>query len=52
VIVQGATGEIQIDEATGRTVAAAEPLARTMALAASNAEIEAARLAAAFNGQG
>jgi large repetitive protein len=52
VIVQGATGEIQLDDAVGKKVGAAEPLAKTIALAANSADDEAARLAAVFNGQG
>ena len=51
VVIQGATGEIQIDEkvAAQRTSDAA-PLNKMMALARSKATTEAARLAAAFHG--
>jgi VCBS repeat-containing protein len=52
VLIQGATGEIQLDEALGKKLSTAEPLSKTMALAASSVADEAARLAAAFNGEG
>jgi large repetitive protein len=50
VIVQGATGEIQLDEASVQRISAAEPLGKTMAHAANSAAEEAAALAAAFGG--
>jgi large repetitive protein len=54
IIVQGATGEIQLDEKLGasKKISAAEPLSTTMALASNGVSDEAARLAAAFNGEG
>jgi large repetitive protein len=52
VRVQGATGEIQLDEkAVGKKISDAAPLSKTMALAEAGAAEEAARLAAAFNGK-
>ncbi len=52
VVVQGATGEIQLDAPlAGKKIAAAEPLAKTLASASVAANDEAARLTAAFNNQ-
>jgi large repetitive protein len=48
VIVQGATGEIQLDTALTKTLSTAETLSKNMALAANAVTDEAARLAAAF----
>jgi large repetitive protein len=50
VVVQGATGEIQLDEAlAGKKISAAEPLSQKLAAASAAATNEAARLAAAFS---
>jgi large repetitive protein len=52
VVVQGATGEIQLDEAVpAKKISAADPLGKTLAAASSAATQEAARLAAAFTSQ-
>jgi large repetitive protein len=52
ILIQGATGEIQLDEAAGsQKVSAAEPLSHTMNQATNSASDEATRLAAAFNGK-
>jgi large repetitive protein len=52
VVVQGATGEIQLDEAvSAKKISAAEPLGKTLAVASAAATNEAARLAAAFTSQ-
>ena len=52
VVVQGATGEIQLDAPLAvKKISAAEPLAKTLAAASAAATDEAARLAAAFNSQ-
>jgi large repetitive protein len=52
VVVQGATGEIQLDAPlAGKKISAAEPLSRTLAAASAAATDEAARLAAAFSNQ-
>jgi large repetitive protein len=48
VVVQGATGEIQLDTAITKTLSTAETLSKNMALAANAVTDEAARLAAAF----
>jgi large repetitive protein len=52
VIIQGATGEIQLDEKVkaGTKTGDAAPLHKSMALADASAATEAARLAAAFHG--
>jgi large repetitive protein len=54
IVVQGATGEIQIDEKlpAGRKLSDAATLGRAMAAAQSSVGDETARLLAAFNGQG
>ena len=51
IIIQGATGEIQLDEKIkgGTKTSNAAPLHQTMALASASAVTEAARLVAAFN---
>jgi large repetitive protein len=50
VVVQGATGEIQLDAAlTAKKISAAEPLSKTLAAATAAATDEAAKLAAAFS---
>ena len=52
VVVQGATGEIQLDTPLAvKKISAAEPLAKTLAAASAAAIEEAALLAAAFNSQ-
>ena len=52
VVVQGSTGEIQLDTPlAAKKIAAAESLAKTLASASVAANDEAARLAAAFNSQ-
>jgi large repetitive protein len=52
VVVQGATGEIQLDQAlAGKSTAAADTLSKTMAAASAAANNEAAELAAAFSRQ-
>ncbi len=49
VVVQGATGEIQLDEKLAdKKISAAEPLSQKLAAASAAATNEAARLAAAF----
>jgi large repetitive protein len=52
VLIQGATGEIQLDDKlTGKTrIGAAGSLSETMAVASAAVTDEAARLLAAFNG--
>jgi large repetitive protein len=50
VVLQGATGEIQLDDKlAGKKISAAEPLSQKLATASAAATSEAARLAAAFN---
>ena len=52
VVVQGATGEIQLDKAIpARKISVADPLGKTLAVASAAATSEAARLAAAFTSQ-
>jgi hypothetical protein len=52
VKVQGATGEIQLDEALpGKKISAAEPLSQKLAAASAAVTNEAAQLAAAFSSQ-
>ncbi len=51
VIIQGATGEIQLDERGSQKTSAAEPLSNLLAAASNAANDEAARLAAAFQNQ-
>ncbi len=53
VIIQGATGEIQLDDPVKAKLRTSDatPLGATMALAEASAAQEAAKLAAAFNGQ-
>jgi large repetitive protein len=48
VVIQGATGEIQLDRQSGDKVGAAAPLSKMMALAANRAVDDAARLTRAF----
>jgi large repetitive protein len=52
IIVQGATGEIQLDESVARQkISMAAPLSHALAIALSDSDIQAAKLAAAFNSE-
>jgi hypothetical protein len=52
VVVQGATGEIQLDSPLAkRQIGAGEPLSRTLDAARTASDTEAARLADAFSSQ-